>query len=348
MDTTDSTVRKDTTTAIVLSAILLPACTAATILRFVIRIRDARILKAEDWSALASLILFYAYTALALLSFELLRDKSPDALSLSGILLIEKVAYISTLFVPTSQGFAKNSLLWLYYRIFSVDRSYRFSILAMVVINVLWMTVCPLVEIFRCTPIRKGIDPFIPGTCINISTYFAASEVLGAAIDFAMVGMAIFMLQKIKLSRRDRYKVSVLFAIGGFVGVISIIKVVLSYRPGNYNLLVTGLWDIVQLGLSVLCCCAPIYRSMLPKTNLFSLAKTSYASLIHTLRLGSASGTTQTEGSTDQRSHDRGDWVYLNESSEVRTLVSAPSEISGKKSGNSAKTVDVEQSIEMV
>lgn len=109
MDILDRTVQHESKAAIILSSILLPVCTFATILRLSIRFRDVKTLKGEDWCALASLLLFYAYVTTALLcntsacsavplswrtflAFHLLAGRSPVYLSLPDTIQILRVS----------------------------------------------------------------------------------------------------------------------------------------------------------------------------------------------------------------------------------------------------------------
>ena len=152
------------------------------------------------------------------------------------------------------------------------------------------------------------------------------------------------------------------------VGIISVIKIVINARqgictiplpileskqtctdrPSLDNTISVGLWDIAQIGFAVICCCAPIYRSLLPKTSLFNFAKSRYASLVHGQRYyGSASRTAPNGDSTKQSSGNGSNWILLDEPGEVRVLVTTSDQMSGTQSGRSVKTVDVEQSIEL-
>lgn len=46
-----------------------------------------------------------------------------------------------------------------------------------------------------------------------------------------------------------------------------------------------GFWDLLQMAVTIFCCCAPIYKTILPPTSLWTRFKTSLTSLGSTTRL---------------------------------------------------------------
>jgi hypothetical protein len=116
---------------------------------------------------------------------------------------------------PLNQTFAKLCLLALYHRLFSASR--RFAVLTYTVAGVqtAWCIAVVCVRLFLCTPISATLNPFIKGRCLNSQVLLAAGDAVNSFIDFVMVGMAIYMVVKLRLSRADKMKLSVLFALGG-------------------------------------------------------------------------------------------------------------------------------------
>lgn len=114
-----------------------------------------------------------------------------------------------------NQTFAKLSLLVLYHRVFSVSRTCTHWIYFLGTIQVLWCLAMVFVRCFMCTPVHKVWEPTVPGTCINSQVLLAAGEVVNSVIDFAMVGLAIHMARTLLLSTKMKWKLSLLFALGG-------------------------------------------------------------------------------------------------------------------------------------
>lgn len=116
---------------------------------------------------------------------------------------------------PLNQTFAKLCLLALYHRLFSVSEGFVVWIYTVGGIQVAWCITVVCVRLFLCTPIAATLNPFIKGRCLNSQILLAAGDSVNSAIDFVMVGMAIYMVIKLRVSRAAKMKMSVLFALGG-------------------------------------------------------------------------------------------------------------------------------------
>lgn len=55
----------------------------------------------------------------------------------------------------------------------------------------------------------------VPGTCVDPSLLLAAGESVNAAIAFAMIGLAMWMVRTLSMSSRSKWKLRVLFVLGG-------------------------------------------------------------------------------------------------------------------------------------
>lgn len=113
------------------------------------------------------------------------------------------------------QLFAKLSLLFLYYRIFNVNRSFVFSIYILGAIQTAWSIATYFAHFLECTPVKKLWEPTLAGHCINSSIFLAAGETPNSLIDFALIGLAVWMVQKLKVDTALKLKLSAIFCIGG-------------------------------------------------------------------------------------------------------------------------------------
>lgn len=58
-----------------------------------------------------------------------------------------------------------------------------------------------------------------------------------------------------------------MFALGGLSGLIGFIKIGEAYGDVGSNIL-NAVWDEVQMAVSIICCCAPIWRTVIPEIPL--------------------------------------------------------------------------------
>ncbi|KAI0799238.1 hypothetical protein GGR55DRAFT_670565 [Xylaria sp. FL0064] len=252
---------------IVLGAI----CISATVLRFVATLRSGRKLDWENWFALAALLCFVTYAIISLTGIGLLASKDPLAITSDDLIVSGKLGYATVPFYPFNQLFTKFSILFLYYRLFSVN-----------IVFVRWMYVIGVAQIgvslsilftnlFTCTPISRTWDSSIPGWCLNQVKLFTSTESINSFIDFAMIALACFMVSGLQLKRGIKWKLGFVFALGGFAGAVEYIRIGLYYHDKEQTQgvlgLVSGLLEGTQQATSIICCCAPTYKNVLPHSG---------------------------------------------------------------------------------
>ena len=77
----------------------------------------------------------------------------------------------------------------------------------------------------QCIPLSSLWDPSLKGTCIDLDTVFVICSSFNVATDFCIVVLPTFQLSKLKISARQKLQLVVLFCLGGFVLIISIIRI---------------------------------------------------------------------------------------------------------------------------
>lgn len=84
-------------------------------------------------------------------------------------------------------------------------------------IHTTFTTAVVLVVIFGCQPIAKGWDALLPGSCVTTDPHplLAGTESINSTVDFVMVVLAGFMVQKLRMKTSVKWKLSILFALGG-------------------------------------------------------------------------------------------------------------------------------------
>lgn len=118
-------------------------------------------------------------------------------------------------FYPLSQFFAKFSILFLYYRIFSVGRVFVRWMYLIGAIQLVDCIITLFINLFSCTPIAYNWDIAIDGWCLNQAAVFTGTESVNSAIDIAMIVLACFMLVELQLNIWTKLKLSLIFVLGG-------------------------------------------------------------------------------------------------------------------------------------
>lgn len=128
---------------------------------------------------------------------------------------ILQVIWASSLMFAPNQLCSKLSILFLYRRIFGINRTYTRWIKGLALVQILWAIETPLVEAFECTPVKKYWDiTYVGGTCIDIGAYLAANETINSLIDLVMAALAVVMLRQLQISSQTKWKLGIVFAIG--------------------------------------------------------------------------------------------------------------------------------------
>lgn len=126
-----------------------------------------------------------------------------------------QVGYVMQLNFPVNPTFAKLSLLALYYRIFKIRREFVRWMLLLVILQICWFLAIFLTRVMFCIPLSNLWTANFPKGCIDASLLLAAGEAVNAAIAFAMVALAMFMVRTLAMSNSTKWKLRFLFVLGG-------------------------------------------------------------------------------------------------------------------------------------
>ena len=113
------------------------------------------------------------------------------------------------------QLFAKLSLLFLYYNIFRVKRTFVYCLWFLGIVQVSWSIATYLVHWLECIPARKLWEPKVKGHCVNNQAFLAGGETPNSLVDFALIGLAMWMVQSLKVKTSIKLKLFAIFIMGG-------------------------------------------------------------------------------------------------------------------------------------
>ncbi|KFA71230.1 hypothetical protein S40288_03867 [Stachybotrys chartarum IBT 40288] len=344
----------------VVCVVTIPLCLVATILRFIGTIRASRNILWEDWFALIALIFHLAYTSTFLYLLTEMNGAPLQEVALgppAQIINIMRVGWIMTTHYCPNQLGAKLSLCLLYYRLFSVNRKLVVCVYCIAAVQIAWFIAAYLVKWFMCVPVERIWD--VTGNtdgCIEIGPFMAGIESVNSLIDFIMIGLAIWIIQSLRMKSSAKWKVSILFAIGGLSGVIGIVKVVQAYDAA-YNNVLNPIWDIVQMATSIICCCAPVYKVALPQLSFSKLRSmlSSYGLESSARRSRGLSHADSSVGSERSYIQTSSDWLRLGHQQETAWTKVSTVPVSQRprqhwesnESGHPLVTMEVAQSVEM-
>ncbi|KAK3896661.1 hypothetical protein C8A05DRAFT_20412 [Staphylotrichum tortipilum] len=206
--------------------------------------------------------------------------------------------FYSFTFYSVSLAIAKISILFLYMRVMvhGAQRIAIYVVLGIVMVCNIWVFISNFIQ---CTPLQALWDHEVKGTCMGIAVTLGNS-IMHIITDFIVFTLPIPTLAKLKIHRKQKIGLMVVFSIGFFVCLISIIRMVsisrLDFTDVPYQFSVVAYWGAVEVNLAIICACLttlkPLVARFFPKLlDSMSSEKTSQGgTLCHTGRHGTIGG----------------------------------------------------------
>ncbi|KAH8170558.1 CFEM domain-containing protein [Sarocladium implicatum] len=168
----------------------------------------------------------------------------------------------------------KTSVLLFLLRLSGQNKRIRMAIHALNAFNIALMIAIFLVVIFQCTPIDyfwKQFRPGVEGHCINSPIFVSSTAALNVLTDILVLALPFWIFLGLQMPRKVKWALLGVFALGGIVTVISILRLawlveISFYPPGpdsNYDIRFT--YSAVETNLAIIAASAPALRGLFVK-----------------------------------------------------------------------------------
>ncbi|KAL4923151.1 uncharacterized protein BDV17DRAFT_285636 [Aspergillus undulatus] len=192
-----------------------------------------------------------------------------------------KALWLSIPFYNMSLTLTKAAVVFLYLRIFPTPRFILAAriIMGIIIIYGLWTVVSAFVN---CLPVNSFWDSEVKGKCIPKAFLWFFNGGWNIATDLAILVLPIPVLSRLRLPKRQRVGVILVFATGGFACVTSMVRL-------NYLTVATNttdptrdngpiaLWSQIELNSCIICCCLPPLQPLVTRFFPRLLASASYS-----------------------------------------------------------------------
>ena len=108
----------------------------------------------------------------------------------------------------------KTSICLLYLRIFPNLR-FRRLVYVLLTFVVLYAFASIIATIAQCTPLERAWDHSVKGSCINLTAFWYANAAANILGDCLILGLPMPVIKSLKLPRRQRVGLILVFALGG-------------------------------------------------------------------------------------------------------------------------------------
>ncbi|KAK0661212.1 hypothetical protein QBC41DRAFT_285943 [Cercophora samala] len=328
-------------------------------LRFWTRIKIVRSLGAADWLILLSLIIAAAMSAVMTVEVgygmgKHVYDVQPE----ENFLKMLKTWYFSLLFYAVSLGLSKMSICVIYVNIFTYDWAKKCS-WALLIFVTIHNLIALATTLTFCIPLKALWDPrYQAGSYCHPDAVWWANTSLGIVTDFSIFLIPIPMIMPLKLPRRQKIAVTAVFAVGFFICVVSVIRLVIIVRLKSnpavdytYVNAMSSHWTSLEIHTSIVVACAMTLKPLITRLFPNLLEPSSGENTAQpSARLGSNGGPQLTIGSKPLRNPPAtarpgaaaGDWLEI-----VADEGTSPGHNSNKKDGGviedvALKDIDVE------
>ncbi|AEO54559.1 hypothetical protein MYCTH_2033980, partial [Thermothelomyces thermophilus ATCC 42464] len=164
----------------------------------------------------------------------------------------------------------KLCILFFYLRIFPT-RGVRRLLWATLAFNVVWGVLYFFVAVFQCTPVSyfwTHWDGEHEGKCLNSNAIAWSNAIISIVLDLWMLATPLAQIRSLKLNWKKKVGVALMFVVGTFVTVVSIIRlqslvVFASSDNASWDNFPVSLWSTVEINVGIMCTCMPTLRLVL-------------------------------------------------------------------------------------
>ena len=161
---------------------------------------------------------------------------------------------------------AKMSILLFYSRIFK-ERRFLIALRSTFALVISWFVAIEIVVLAECRPVSALWDPTVPGGyCIDIQSFLLGAGIPNVILNVIVLLLPLPMIWTLEIEKKHKIALSSVFMLGGFVVIVSIVRVVVLARTQEvdvtWEFVDAGIWTSVEPAIAVCSACLPILRSL--------------------------------------------------------------------------------------
>ncbi|MCJ1453889.1 hypothetical protein MMC28_004238 [Mycoblastus sanguinarius] len=235
--------------------------------RLVTRWKLIRKLGADDCAIVASMLFSLGLTISNCISVAHGIGKASNTLSPPDLHIALQTFWAAQILYKFTINLTKTSICLLYLRIFP-SQKFRQTVYLVMGYVLLYAFASIIATIFECIPLEKIWKHSLPGTCINLTAFWysnAAANIIG---DFTILCLPMPVVRSLHLGRRQKWGLAMVFALGGFVCITSILRMTTldtgsKNQDQTYGTLNSTIWTTIEANTGIICACLPMLKSPL-------------------------------------------------------------------------------------
>ncbi|KAL4759500.1 uncharacterized protein BDW70DRAFT_161601 [Aspergillus foveolatus] len=257
------------TQGLVISIVFTSLAAFLVLARVYTRTKLIKRMEPNDWMIIIALILSFFFMSSFIV--EALNGMGMHLVDIPTPILLKqmKAFWLSIPFYNAALLCAKASILMQYFRVFP-SRCMRRICWTMIGILVTYGTWAVLSGFLNCIPVARFWDPTIPGSCLSSKALWFSNASMHIATDLAILVIPIPALYSLDLPRKQKVALIAIFAVGGFVCITSICRLISLKRIADssdptYDNVGAATWSAVECNVGIVCACLPTLRPLLSR-----------------------------------------------------------------------------------
>lgn len=257
------------TQGLVVSVVFTSLATAFVAIRIYTRLKFLRALEANDWMVIVALINSFIFMGLDIVEATSgmgmhLKDIPPNILERQL-----KAFWLTIPFYNAAVLCAKASILMQYFRVFPTHRM-RLVCWIMITILALYGTWAVISAFLNCIPVAKFWDDSIDGFCLSKPGLWFSNASMHITTDIVILIIPIPALISIDIPKRQKVALMVMFALGGFVCITSIVRLVSLKKISDsmdptFDNVGAASWSAIECNTGIICACLPTLKPLISK-----------------------------------------------------------------------------------
>ncbi|MCJ1261267.1 hypothetical protein MMC22_001131 [Lobaria immixta] len=219
----------------------------------------------SDYTVVLGLAGCWGMTGIVIRSVSYGLGKHVQVVPLENITNILKITFASEVIYSITFPVIKISILLLYRSLFP-GRGFATITNAIGLMVIAWGVALLLVSIFSCRPVNGFWDITIPSVCINTRSFFIGNSVPNICADVFILVLPVRKVWHLKMSLKSKIMVSGLFLLGGFVCVVSGVRLyfllALDQNDISWSYYGVAVWSVVEVNVAVISACLPTLRPL--------------------------------------------------------------------------------------
>ncbi|PHH62445.1 hypothetical protein CDD81_7164 [Ophiocordyceps australis] len=192
-----------------------------------------------------------------------------------------RIFYVMEILYFAEVALLKLAMLFFYVRIFPAANVRRLLMGTIVIVSLFGLAYV-LAAIFQCTPISyhwHQWDGMHHGKCINLNGLAWSNAIMSIVLDIWMLAIPLWQLKILRMDWKKKAGVAIMFCVGTFVTVVSILRLHSLVKFGldadnpTWEFYNVGLWSTIEINVGIVCVCLPTLRLML--VRLFPMLRSS-------------------------------------------------------------------------